>query len=200
MRSLLLVLLLGGSAFGQTMVESAAAAAGGSAGGIAGKKVSDGMTKIFEKVDKQSAKAAKTGAKNNSANNSPQGQAADTSAPILEVGPGVPKSDLSNVPPPPPVHRASVHKPAPPPMILAPVEPPPPVIAPPPPPEMSIDDLRHVTAGMQRDEVLRFGAPSSRITMFEEGHLLEVYRYQTNDTTLGVVRLTDGSVSNVSIR
>src|SRR5271170_2918159 len=48
-------------AHGQSLVEGAAAAAGGSVGGIAGKKVSDGLTNIFEKIDKQTAKAAKTG-------------------------------------------------------------------------------------------------------------------------------------------
>src|SRR5580658_7857229 len=48
-------------AYGQSMIETAAAAAGGSVGGVAGKKVSDGLTSIFEKVDKSAAKAAKSG-------------------------------------------------------------------------------------------------------------------------------------------
>jgi len=186
---------LGGSLFGQSMLEAGAAAAGGSVGGVAGKKVSDGLSKILEKVDKQTAKAA------DAAKGRVQNQGGDSTTPVLQVGPGVPKSDPSNVPPPPPVHRASVHKPAPPPPAPAPVvEPPPPVPVAPPPPDVTVDDLKHVTSGMQRDELLKVGIPSSRITMFEEGHLLEIYRYQAKDTTVGVVRLTDGAVSNIVIR
>jgi hypothetical protein len=200
----LLVILLSSSpfgvAYGQSMLETSAAAAGGSVGGVAGKKVSDGMTKIFEKMDKQAAKAAKTGETKKSA------ATVDPNTPLLDVGPGVPKAsskgvDTSNVPPPPPpVHRASVHKPVPPPVVVV-VEPPPPVVAPPPPPpDVTADDLKLVKSGMQRADVLKMGAPSSRITMFEEGHLLEIYRYQGKDSTLGILRLTDGAVSNIVIR
>jgi hypothetical protein len=204
-----------GSAHGQSMVETAAAAAGGSVGGVAGKKVSDGLTSIFEKVDKAAGKAAKSAeTKGNSSAHSASnptrkgagasqggdtGAAADANAPLLEVGPGVPRPDGSNVPPPPPLRRASVRKAAP-----AQDLPPPPIAPPPPPaipaPQMTADDLKHVTSGMQRNEVLKMGEPTSRISMFDEGHLLEIYRYQSSDTTLGVVRLTDGAVSTVLIR
>jgi hypothetical protein len=203
------------SAYGQTMVETAAAAAGGSVGGVAGKKVSDGLSAIFEKVDKSTAKAAKSGeakanssAKSASSPNRKGGGAsqggdnttyADSNAPLLEVGPGVPRADGSNVPPPPPLRRASVRK------AVAPQDLPPPPIAPPPPPvapppQMTADDLKHVTSGMQRSDVLKLGVPASRISMVDEGHLLEIYRYQSSDATLGVVRLTDGAVSTVLIR
>jgi hypothetical protein len=197
---------LGGVVYGQSMLETSAAAAGGSVGGVAGKKVSDGLTKIFEKVDKQAAKAAKTGETKKSSSAASRNAETDPNTPLLEVGPGVPKGsskvvDTSNVPPPPPpAHRASVHKPAPPPVAAPVVEPPPPVIAPPPPPDVTADDLKHLTSGMQRADVLKLGSPSSRITMFEEGHLLEIFRYQAKDMTLGVVRLTDGSVSNILLR
>jgi hypothetical protein len=190
------------------MVETAAAAAGGSVGGVAGKKVSDSLTNIFEKVDKSAAKAAKSGeTKGNSSakgSSSPARKGGDASTdsntPLLEVGPGVPRPDGSNVPPPPALRRASVRKAAP-----AQELPPPPIVAPPPPPappapQMTADDLKHVTSGMQRNEVLKLGEPTSRISMFDEGHLLEIYRYQSSDSTLGVVRLTDGAVSTVLIR
>lgn len=204
MRKMLLVVVLsgafGGSIQGQSMVEMSAAAAGGTAGGVAGKKVSDGLTKIFEKVDKQTGKAAKAGETKKPANPD------DANTPLLEVGPGVPKGsasmkpDPSNVPPPPPIHRASVHKPAPPPAPVVVVEPPPPVPAPPPPPEITAADLKTLTNGMRRDVVLQMGLPSARITMVEDGHLLEIFRYQGKEATLGIVRLTDGAVSNVVIR
>src|SRR5713226_2065901 len=65
LRRTMLAVLLAGSAcaglgWGQAMTEAAAAAAGGSVGGVAGKKVSDGLTSIFNKVDKQTSRAAET--------------------------------------------------------------------------------------------------------------------------------------------
>jgi hypothetical protein len=95
------------------------------------------------------------------------------------------------------VHRAAVRKPAPPkPDPVPEVSQP----APPPPPEVTAEDLKKVTAGMHREEVLQLGQPASRITMFDDGHLVEIYRYMAKDTTFGVVRLSDGSVSTVEVR
>ena len=62
------------------------------------------------------------------------------------------------------------------------------------------EDLKTLASGTARAEVLKLGAPSSRITMFDDGHLVEIYRYQAHDTTFGVVRLSDGSVSSVQVR
>jgi tetratricopeptide (TPR) repeat protein len=70
----------------------------------------------------------------------------------------------------------------------------------PPPPEVSAGDLQKVTAGMSREQLLKLGSPAGRITMDEDGHLLEVYQYSANGTGLGTVRLTDGTVSSVEIR
>lgn len=172
------------------MIEHAAAAAGGSAGGVAGKKVSDGLTKVFNKVDQQTAKAAQSGT-------------SPTNTPLIEVGPGVPKATAAeSVPPPPPAHHAAVHKALPAPL-AAPPEPAPAIIAPPPPPpppEATLDDLHKLTAGMKREDVLKFGLPASRITMFDDGHLVEIYRYMAKDETFGVVRLSDGAVYSVQVR
>ncbi len=195
MRCSILVLILSACLSAQSLLEHSAAAAGGSVGGVAGKKVSDGLTKIFEKVDKQTQKAAKTG---DAKKQSGAAQANDGS-PLLEVGPGVPKGDTSNVPPPPPIKRAAVHKPAPVPLPVV-IETPAPAPAPPPPPVVTTADLKTVTNGMPRAAILKMGEPAARISMVEDGHLLEIYRYQQKDTTLGVVRLTDGAVSNVLVR
>jgi len=195
--SLLGILLFGlvfqlgtGRAEGQSMLEGAAAATGGAVGGVAGKKVSDGLNKILGKIDTQTAKAADT-TKNS--------KKPDPSSPLLEVGPGVPKSDGSNVPPPPAVHRASVRRPVPPPELPVPVILPPPPPPAPPPPEATSAELKQVTPGTSREDVLKLGAPAARIMMFDEGHLLEIYRYQSRDSVLGVVRLTDGAVSTVQV-
>jgi hypothetical protein len=205
-RTILVVVLSGtacaGLALGQAMTEAAAAAAGGSVGGVAGKKVSDGLTTIFNKVDKQTSKAAAVDVP------APPSKKDEQLEPILDVGPGVPKVQSrqpDSVPPPPPApsarHAAAAPRkpasppPAPPAVQVAPAPPPPP-----PPPAVTTENLKTVTTGMNRDDVLRLGPPASRITMFDDGHVVEVYRYQTGDNPLGVVRLTDGAVSSTQVR
>src|SRR6266478_9962689 len=106
MRSVLIVLVLAGSAWSQAFTEAAAAVAGGSVGGVAGKKVSDGITNVFQKVDATASKAAKTGkAPEASVQKVTQGttptQAAArgaAQATVLQVGPGGVVKDHSLVP------------------------------------------------------------------------------------------------------
>jgi hypothetical protein len=202
MRYVLLVMTVGTSLYGQAIMDATAAAAGGIAGGAAGKKVNDGLNKVLGNVATQTAKAAgdaKT--KPVAVVQAPPTVAAAPAAPLLEVGPGVPKS--GGVPLPPVPHGVAVQKPAPapvpPPVLIA--EPPPP---PPPPPEATAEDLKNVAAGTNRDDLLKLGAPASRITMFDDGHLQETFRYYAHgpngDTPIGVVRLVDGSVSSVVLR
>ena len=202
-RTVLVMLLTGtacaGLGWGQAMTEAAAAAAGGSVGGVAGKKVSDGLTSIFNKVDKQTSKAAGVEVP------SPPSKK-DELEPILDVGPGVPKVQSrqpDSVPPPPPIPSARHAATAPRRPASAPTASPALLVAPappPPPPAVTADDLKSVTAGMNRDDVLKLGPPASRITMFDDGHVVEVYRYQTGDSPVGVVRLTDGAVSSTQVR
>ncbi|HLX43779.1 MAG TPA: hypothetical protein VKR43_10110 [Bryobacteraceae bacterium] len=190
MRQVLFVMLMGGVVWGQSMVESAAAAAGGSVGGVAGKKVSDGLNRIFNKVDQHTAKAAEDANKKKAV--------PEPNAPVIQLTAGSMKVETVGVPPPPPpAHRAAARpKPAPvhvvPPM-LAP-------IPPPPPPDVTAEELKVVTKGMRRDDVLKLGVPSERITMYEEGHLTEIYRYASNQSLVGSVHLTDGKVSEILIR
>jgi hypothetical protein len=188
MRNTTLVILLGGflggSVWAQALVEHAAAAAGGSVGGVAGKKVGESVNKIFNKIDGQTSKAAETG----------------TNTPLLQVGPGVPKPSAESVPPPPPpAHHAAVRRPATPEPAPEPIPTPAAEVVPvpPPPPPVTAEDLKKVAIGMNRADLLKLGAPSSRITMSEDDHLVEIYRYMEKEMTLGVVRLTDGAVSTV---
>jgi tetratricopeptide (TPR) repeat protein len=67
------------------------------------------------------------------------------------------------------------------------------------PREVSADDLQKVTKGMSREQLLKLGLPAGRITGDDDGHLMETYQYAANGTSLGTVRLTDGSVSSVEI-
>jgi hypothetical protein len=62
------------------------------------------------------------------------------------------------------------------------------------------EDLKMLSSGTSKAEVLKLGAPSSRVTMFEEGHLVEIFRYQARDAAFGTVRLSDGSVTSVQVR
>jgi hypothetical protein len=69
----------------------------------------------------------------------------------------------------------------------------------PPPPVATLESLKTIKTGAAREDVLRLGAPSSRISMFDDGHMGEIYRYTANDMTFGVVRLNDGVVSAIEL-
>ena len=222
MRSLgVVVFALAGVAFGQGLTEYGAAAAGATVGSAAGKKVSDGINNIFGKVDAQTKEAAKGKAP---AKQKPVADA--TPAPAAETAPATesPKSapapaavrtasakprpaggakqteDRSMVPPPPPapVQRAVVAKVEPPPPAPV-VQIAPPLPPPPPPPQVKTEDLQTLAVGTRRDVLLKLGAPASRVTMFDDGHLLEIYHYASRDATIGVVRLNDGVVASVHV-
>jgi hypothetical protein len=193
---LLMLCTVAGLAWSQSLTETAGAIAGGSIGGLSGKKVGQGVSTVLQKVDMVAGKAAKTG----KAQETPVQKAPDTrSGTVLQVGPGGVIKDHSLVPPPPPVRRAAVAvpPPPPPPPLLALIQPIPVL---PPRPVVTPDDLRALASGASRVDVLKLGAPASRITMYDDGHLLEIYNYQAQDNTFGVVRLKDGSVSSVQLR
>lgn len=198
MRYVFILLTFAGLALSQAMTDAAAAIAGGSVGGAAGKKVSDGISNVLQKVDATTAKAAKP-------TKAPEMPVQKAAAPkssegaVLQVGPGGVVKDHSLVPPPPVRKVAAVVVPPPPPIapVLAVVEP---IRVLPPPPQVTLEELKLLASGTPRGEVLKLGAPASRITMYDDGHLVEIYRYQSHDTILGVVRLSDGTVSNVSVQ
>jgi hypothetical protein len=190
MRFTLLLVSMAGQMLGQSMTEAAAAVAGGTIGGVAGKKVSSGIDQVFRKVDQQMKQAAV-----DTRTSRPSSQ------PAIQVGPGAPRTD--SVPPPPPIRTARqssrVERPSVPEVafVPAPVQQIPP---PPPKPPVTVAELNQLTAGMSREDVLKLGTPAARITMIEDGHLVEVYRYADRDTTVGAVKLSDGSVSSVIVR
>jgi hypothetical protein len=195
MRLILLTIAASGAIWGQAMTEAAAAAAGGSIGDAAGKKVSEGISAVFQKVDQTTAKAAKATA-----------PAKPVFGPgsLIQVGAGAPagaQRGSDSVPPPPPLPHTNLPRPSavPPPVVVAKAAPVAP-LPPPPPPVVTADDLRNVAPGTSRDDLMRVGPWASRITMFDDGHLTEVYRYTSKETTVGVVRLADGAVSKVEVR
>ena len=195
MRLMACVLLFSAVTFAQSLTEFGAAAAVGSVGGASGKKVSDGLTAVFEKVGQQTTKAAKSGDKT-------------PTEPALELAPGVVREETGGVPlPPSPAGRSGLT----PPQVSSVVKVTLPqevaetsslasVTALPPPPEMSQESLKTVSEGMSRADVLKLGAPASRITMFDDGHLSETYSYRQQGQKFGAVRLTDGAVASVEVR
>jgi hypothetical protein len=189
MRFTAYVVLFTSVSFAQTMTEFGAAAAGGSVAGASGKKVSDGLTAVFGKVAEHTAKAAGKEEK---------------LAPALTLGPGVPKAETGGVPlpPPQPGRRAIAMQPPSPSFALPQEVAQTPTLASvtpvlPPPPEMSPEELKAVAIGMSRADVLKLGAPASKITMFDDGHISETYSYRQQGRKFGAVRLTDGAVASV---
>ncbi len=199
-----MMLAVAGLARSQAMTEAVGAIAGGSIGGVAGKHVSDGISAVLEKVDAAAGKAAKDGKDGKTTETSQEKTkaASPKQHTVLQVGPAGVVKNHSLVPPPPPIRRAQAVVPDPPAersesqAIVRRVA----VVAPPPPPQATRDDLQALEGGTARADVLKLGAPAARITMYDDGHLVEIYRYQSRDTTLGVVRLSDGSVSSVQVR
>ena len=222
MRQLLMIGVLAGlsgvESHGQAMMDATAAVTGGTAGVVAGKKVSEAVNPVFGKMAKQLDKAAGDAAPKSKAalpasSSAPAHGTAPMpgtgTAPMIDIGPGVPKRAPSTraavpisggvpLPPPPAVVPARTQVLAKPvrvePILLS--APP----APPPPPVVTADDLKQLAEGMDREDVLKLGAPASRITMFEDGHLIESYRYATRETAFGHVKLTDGKVSSIDVR
>lgn len=200
-------LVLAGMAWSQAMTDAAGIVAGGTIGGTAGKGVSDGITAALDRANNATGKAAKAGVRKEKpapvevpsqrAAASSREATVDDGGAVLKVRPGGVVKDHSLVPPPPPRKVAVVPPPPPPVAVTEPVVVPPP---PPPPPQATPEDLKTLVSGTTREEVLKFGAPASRITMFDDGHLVEIYQYQAHETTFGVVRLNDGMVSNVQVR
>ncbi|MEO5926352.1 MAG: hypothetical protein ABIR70_21195 [Bryobacteraceae bacterium] len=69
----------------------------------------------------------------------------------------------------------------------------------PPPPPVNVD-LAQIEKGMARETLLAFGKPSSKITLFEDGHMLEIYQYRNQTVASGTVRLRDGAVAAIEAR
>jgi len=190
LRNLAFFVLISSTAFSQNLTEFGAITAGSAIGGASGKSVSNGITAIFGKVDQQTAKAA---AAKPTKKDVPE-------PPPFKVVEG-PSDETGGVPLPPAPHKRAAAIP------VAQYALPQEItrirslsdVAPtlPPPREMSPEELHTISNGMSRADLLRLGAPASRITMFDDGHLVEVYSYRQNGQRFGALRLTDGAVSSI---
>ena len=177
------------------MLEAGAVVAGTTVGSAAGKKVSEGVTATFKKTGKILDAASKTNGKQAKATTATSA----SPTPLLQVSAGVPKAEVNNVPPPPPKRTPVAHQPVRTrtvsvPMVMSAVLP----DAPPPQP-LNVD-LAEISRGMARENVLALGTPSARITMYEDGHIVEIFQYRNQTLASGTVRLRDGSVATIEAR
>ena len=196
-RILLFVFVL--PAFPQALVDHAAAAAGASIGATAGKPLSNGLTAVFGRVDETTTKAAKQPAekdKDKADKTKAEKPSALGAAPGSSTsGPSSPatasarpqRASTSR-----PVRRAVPPAPSPEPIVYLT-----PVVAPP-PKEPALQDLLNVQIGSkEQDCIAALGAPSSRISIPEEGHMTELLRFTAKGRLLGTIRLDNGQVVNV---
>ena len=189
-------------AFPQALVDHAAAAAGASIGATAGKPLSNGLTAVFGRVDETTTKAATQPAekdKNKADQTKPEKPSALGAAPATPAAPASGPSSSSTPSTRPqhastsrPLRRAVAPAPSTEPIVyLTPV-------AAPPPKEPALQDLLNVQIGSkEQDCIAALGAPSSRISIPEEGHMTELLRFTAQGRLLGTIRLDNGQVVNV---
>ncbi|HYL78988.1 MAG TPA: hypothetical protein VEU96_32655 [Bryobacteraceae bacterium] len=209
MRSLATIGLLGSFLLAtgiqaQSLSEHAAAAAGATIGTAAGKPMSNAITKIFGQVDNDTKKAAnqKTDIKPQPKTPAPT----PNSSPALGItSPDQPLGSHASTQPrrrttpePVPQFRQTATASAPPavPVVVVPI-----VVPEPPRKEPTPEELASVKVGATASEVLKvLGPPESRVTIPDDGHLLEICQYWAKGKQLGTVRLDNGQVITVETK
>ena len=183
-RVLCVLILTAGLAAAQTLTEHAIGAAGGSAAGVAGKPVSNAADTIFGKLKTQTAEAAEIKPAKPSATPAPEATQAGFSRGASRPARAARSSRASR--------REAGRVPD---SFAEPSAVAPPASEPP-----RVEVLAAVTVGTSRQELLaKAGNPGSRISMGEDGHLVEIFRYSANGATIASVRLADGSVTGVQL-
>lgn len=180
----------------QALVEYAAGAAVGTAGSVGGKAVSNSLDRIFKKTGATAQRAAGTqpAAKPKREETPPkqlsQG-AGSSSAPVRPAArkfarPRVEGAVVSLVESPsalPPTGEAAPAAPAVPAVVA------------------TAEEFGRIAPGASRQELLeRLGAPAFRVRIQGDGHVQEIYRYSSNGTDLGTVRVVDGAVTAIKVR
>ncbi|MGC4048836.1 MAG: hypothetical protein QM757_04855 [Paludibaculum sp.] len=172
--------------FGQALVEHSAAAAVGTAGSIGGKAISDGLDKVFGRVALAAGSAEKTetgaSVKPPSTTKPADDSAASSGAASQGRRTRVTRRKAAANPSELAARSVPARKYA---------APPPRVVATP-------QEFAKLTTGVTKSELTqRLGRASYKISVPEEGHLTEIYRYSNQGETVGTVRVVDGVVSEV---
>jgi hypothetical protein len=203
MRSLAPIALLGSfllvtAVQAQSLAEHAAAASGATIGTAAGKPLSNAMTKIFGQTDTTTKKAASAPAVTKT-----PAKLEPESAPLIHavpqsgggespsIGGGSAPSRHGGFAP----RRANAE--------YASINPPQAVVAyqAPPRKEPTAEDLATIQVGASEEQVASaLGQPESKVTIPDDGHLLQICQYWSKGKQLGTVRLDNGQVVNVESR
>jgi hypothetical protein len=204
MRSLVPIALLGSfvlvTAQAQSLAEHAAAASGATIGTAAGKPLSNAITKIFGQTDTAAKKAATAPAVAK-----PTTKPEPESAPLVQavpqsgggggslpaIGGGSAPSRHGGFTP----RRAEAE--------LASINPPEPVPAyqEPPRKEPTAEDFATIQVGASEEQVVAaLGQPESKVTIPDDGHLVQICQYWSNGKQIGTVRLDNGQVVTVESR
>lgn len=207
----LFVFGLAAPCFPQAMLDHAAAATGGAMGALAGKSVSQGLGKVLNKVETTTAKAAKAKPDTSKTKESSPAAAsrttASTSGSISTPGSGgsssfqgygsatssegMPASSGGVTRHNRPLRQAPTEEAASE-GAVAPVPPPIPVH------HASLEEVVAIQPGTTRRVVLaKLGPPASMVTIPDDGHLLETFKYVSGSNWIGTVRLDNGSVVKV---
>jgi len=182
----------------QSLSEHAAAAAGATIGTAAGKPLSNAITKIFSQVDNDAQKAAKNPSKPLLKNTS-EGPAPGVRVTGVPSSSGPAASDgysPSSQPSSGSRRRAPRSESA----TYAPVVAQPFAIVPvePPAKQPTAEELALIKIGTtEKDLVAALGRPSSRVTIPDEGHMLEICQYRANGKPLATIRLDNGQVVTI---
>ncbi|QOY88097.1 hypothetical protein [Paludibaculum fermentans] len=173
--------------FGQAMVEHAAAAAVGTAGSVGGKAISNGLDKVFGRVAAVTKEAegnpepeakvkAQAGTKSMGDSSSTSGAAHSRRTRVTRRSTAAAEAS----------EPAAAYGPA-----RSYAATPPRIVATP-------QEFAKLTTGAPRSELAeRLGTASYKISVPEEGHLTEIYRYANHGVAVGTVRVVDGVVSEV---
>lgn len=192
-------LLLTTGAGAQSLAEHAAAASGATIGTAAGKPLSNAITKIFGQTDATTKKAASA-----SIETKAPARPAVEPAPAVQ---GAPQGGGSEAPSigggaTPSRHGGYSHRPAQEQYLsVKPIANPAAVayVEEPARKEPTAEELAAIQVGLSEKELVdALGKPASKVTIPDDGHLVEICQYWANGKQIGTVRLDNGQVVNVN--
>jgi hypothetical protein len=181
----------------QSLAEHAAAASGATIGTAAGKPLSNAITKIFGQTDTTTKKAASA-----SVETKPQHMQSPDSPPVLNSSPQGGSASLPSMGESTP-SRHGGFSPRPAARQYAAVNP---ALAAhyvqePPRKEPTAEELAGIQVGATEQELFSaLGQPESKVTIPDDGHLVQICQYWSKGKQLGTVRLDNGQVVNVESR
>lgn len=176
----------------QSLAEHAAAASGATIGTAAGKPLSDAITKIFGQVNSDAEKAARNPSKplTKTKSETPAAKVPDIGIPASS-GPAATSAGSTAAHHRAPRSESTAYVPVPQQQFtIVPVEPP--------VKQATAEELALIKIGTtEKDLVEALGRPTSRISIPEEGHMLETYQYRANGKPLATIRLDNGQVVTI---